>query len=142
MFYGLTSSTTAGHLARAILEGIAFRVFTVADVMAKDSGQALRTPLRVDGGLTRNWFLMQFLAGLLNCEIVVPPCDETSALGVAWMAGLQAGLYRDQKDLESRWKPAKVFEPRMNSSERARHISRHKRAIRHLLAWSQDGSLA
>jgi glycerol kinase len=142
MFCGLTGSTTAAHLARAILEGIAFRVFTVADVMAKDSGQPLRTPLRVDGGLTRNRFLMQFLAGLLNCELVVPPCDETTALGVAWMAGLQAGLYRNQKALESRWEPAKVFEPQMSSSERARHISRHKRAIRHLLAWSQDGSLA
>jgi glycerol kinase len=142
MFYGLTSSTTAAHLTRAILEGVAFRVFTIADVMAKDSAQPLREPLRVDGGLTRNRFLMQFLAGLLNYELAVPPCDETTALGVAWMAGLEAGLYRSQDDLESRWRPARTFEPQMSSSERAGHISRHKRAIRHLLEWSQDASFA
>lgn len=141
MFLGLTGSTTTAHLARAILEGIAFRVFTVANVMAKDSGRPLQAPLRVDGGLTRNGFLMRFLAGLLHCELVVPPCDETTALGVAWMAGLQAGLYRDQQQLESRWKPARTIEAQMSPSERARHISRHKRATRRLLAWSRDERL-
>ena len=132
------NSTTSAHLARAILEGVAMRVYTVAEIMARESVQPLLAPLRVDGGLTRNRFFMQFLSGLLDCELVVPPCDETTALGIAWMAGLEAGLYRSQEDLESRWKPAQSFEPRMSSSERAGHISRHKRAIRHLLEWSRD----
>jgi glycerol kinase len=138
MIYGLTSATTTAHLARAILEGVALRVYTVAVIMANDSGRPLQAPLRVDGGLTRNRFLMQFLSGLLDCELAVPACDETTALGVAWMAGLEAGLYRSESDLESRWKPARTFQPQMSSTERAGHISRHKQAIRHLLAWSRE----
>jgi glycerol kinase len=138
MFHGLTSSTTAAHLARAILEGVALRVYSVAETMARESGQPLQAPLRVDGGLTRNRFFLQFLSGLLNCELAIPPCDETTALGVAWMAGLEAGLYRNERELESRWKPALSIEPQMSSSERAGHIGRHKRAIKHLLQWSRD----
>jgi glycerol kinase len=138
MFYGLNSTTTVAHLVRAVLEGVALRVYTVAETMARESGRPIKSPLRVDGGLTRNRFLMQFLSDLLNCELVIPSCDETTALGVAWMAGLEAGLYRSEKDLEMRWKPARSIEPRMSSSERARHIGRHKRAIRHLLEWARN----
>ena len=140
LIYGLKNSTTTAHIARAILEGVALRVYTVAEIMAKESVQPLLAPLRVDGGLTRNRFFMQFLSGVMDCELVIPPCDETTALGIAWMAGLEAGLYRSQQDLESQWKPAHSFQPRMSSTERAGHISRHKRAIRHLLEWSQDAT--
>jgi glycerol kinase len=138
MFYGLTMATTAAHLVRAILEGVALQVCTVAAIMARDSGRPLQAPLRVDGGLTRSPFLMKFLSGLLDCELAVPACEETTALGVAWMAGLEAGLYPSEQAFEERWKPALIFQPRMSSSERDGHIRRHKTAIRRLLAWDYE----
>lgn len=135
---GLHTGTSRAHVVRALLEGIALRVYTVAETMTAESGQALRSPLRVDGGLTRNTFLMEFLAGILDCTLAVPECDETTALGAAYMAGLEAGIFRSQQALEQAWRPGRTFEPSMTAVERSGHIETHRRAIRHLLNWSRD----
>lgn len=136
MLHGITAATTAAHVVRALLEGIALRVFTVAELMAKESGQPLRSPLRVDGGLSQNAFLMQFFADLLNLEVAVPECHETTSLGVAHMAGLGAGLFRDEADLAARWRAARIYQPSMPPDLRAEHIHRHRRAIRSVIAWN------
>jgi glycerol kinase len=88
---GLTRGTTAGHIARAALEGIAFQVADVLEVMKEDSGIALNE-LRVDGGASANNLLMQVQADMLNVPVVRPKVVETTALGAAYLAGVGSGL--------------------------------------------------
>lgn len=136
--YGLSTSTTRANIVRALLEGIALRVVTIAETMAKESGQDLTARLRADGGLTRNAWLMQFLADVLNVPIEVPACDEATALGIAYMAGLKAGIFRSEAQLEKQWRCARRYEPAMSLSERQEHIARHKRAVKQVIAWGCD----
>jgi glycerol kinase len=96
---GLTRGTTAGHLARAALEGIAFQVADVLDVMREDSGITLNE-LRVDGGASRNDLLMQFQADMLKVPVVRPRIVETTALGAAYLAGLATGFWKSFDDLQ------------------------------------------
>ncbi len=135
MVLGISNATTRAHLIRAMFEGIALRVHTVAELLAKDSGRALSPALRVDGGLSQNDFLMQLLADLLQAPVEVPACHEMTALGVAYMAGLEARVFPSQGRLEKLWRCARRFEPQMSDAERRKHIARHRRAIRNLLAW-------
>ena len=103
--FGLTRGSTAGHLARAVLESIAFQSADVLFAMEKDAGLTL-TELRVDGGATANELLMQFQADLLGVPVVRPEVLETTALGAAYLAGLAVGYLegrrRDPRELESR----------------------------------------
>ncbi len=138
MVLGLSTASTRAHVIRAMFEGIALRVFTVAELMARESGCALRPALRADGGLSQNDFLMQFLADMLQAPVEVPACHEMTALGVAYMAGLEAGVFPSQAHLEKLWRCARRFEPRMSDAERREHIARHRRAIRSLLAWRSE----
>src|SRR5207249_9152469 len=94
---GLTRGTTAAHLARAALEGIAFQVADVLDVMKEDSGTAL-DELRVDGGACSNNLLMQFQADILGVPVVRPKITETTALGAAFLAGLATGFWKDKAE--------------------------------------------
>ena len=99
---GLTRGTTAAHLARAALEGIAFQVADVLDVMKEDSGIAL-SELRVDGGAATNNLLMQFQADILRVPIVRPKIVETTALGAAYLAGLAIGFWKDRTEVQQVW---------------------------------------
>ena len=92
---GLTRGTTAGHIARAALEGIAFQVADVLEVMKEDSGIPVRE-LRVDGGASANNLLMQFQADILQVPVVRPKVVETTALGAAYLAGLAVGFWKDR----------------------------------------------
>jgi glycerol kinase len=84
---------------------------------------------------------MEFLSGLLGVPLEVPACDEATALGIAFMAGLKAGVYGSEEELERRWRCARRYEPDMNDSERREHIARHRRAVRHVLAWGGNAPL-
>jgi glycerol kinase len=88
---GLTRATTAAHVARAALEGIAFQVADLLDAMRADSGADV-SELRVDGGAARNNLLLQFQADVLGVPVVRPAMTETTALGAAYLAGLAVGL--------------------------------------------------
>src|SRR5205814_4193791 len=92
---GLTRGTTAAHIARAALEGIAFRVADVLHAMESDAGIKLKE-LRVDGGACANNLLMQFQADLLGVPVVRPQVPETTALGAAYLAGLAVGFWKDR----------------------------------------------
>lgn len=131
--HGITGATTRAHIVRAMLEGVALRVATVAELMARESGRRLHAPLRVDGGLTRNEFLMRFLAGLLDLPIETPECPEATALGIAYMAGLEAGVFRSEAQIERLWRPGRRYEPSMTAAERRRHLANHRRGIRRSL---------
>ncbi len=109
---GLTRGTTAGHVARAALESIAYQVGDILDAIHGDSGIALQE-LRVDGGASTNDTLMQFQADLLGVPVVRPEVTETTALGAAYLAGLAVGFWPSVDALAGQWRVARQFDPAM-----------------------------
>ncbi len=107
---GITRGTTAAHIARAALDGIAFQTYDIAQAMAKDMDDRL-TELKVDGGASRNNLLMQFQADLLGIKVVRPKITETTALGAAYLAGLGVGFWNSVDELRRQWKVEHTFEP-------------------------------
>ncbi len=107
---GITRGTTAAHIARAALDGIAFQTYDIALAMAKDMNAPL-VELKVDGGASRNNLLMQYQADLLGINVVRPRITETTALGAAYLAGLAVGYWKDIDDIKSQWKEEKSFTP-------------------------------
>jgi glycerol kinase len=110
--FGLTRGATAGHIARAALEAIAFQSADVLAAMERDAGITL-TELRVDGGATANNLLMQFQADVLGVPVVRPKVLETTALGAGYLAGLAVGYWRDAGDVRANWQVDRRFEPAM-----------------------------
>jgi glycerol kinase len=117
---GITRGTTAGHIARAALESIAYQVADLLDAMAADAGITL-TELRVDGGAAINDMLMQFQADLLGVPVVRPLVTETTALGAAYLAGLAVGFWKSIDAITGQWRVDRRFEPRM-ARDRAREL--------------------
>ena len=133
---GLTRGTTAAHLARAALEGIAFQVADVLEVMREDSGIPM-DGLRVDGGACANDLLMQFQADILQVPVVRPKVIETTALGAAYLAGLAVGFWKDRSDVSRSWQVDRTFEPEL-SSERAEELkSRWRKALDRARDWEE-----
>jgi glycerol kinase len=131
---GLTRGTTAGHIARAALEGIAFQVADVLDAMRDDSGIQTRQ-LRVDGGACTNNLLMQFQADLLQAPVTRPAVIETTALGAAYLAGLATGFWKGRGNVTAAWKAERTFEPAMSADEVAHRRSRWAEALKRARAW-------
>ncbi|HOX42024.1 MAG TPA: glycerol kinase GlpK [Myxococcota bacterium] len=125
---GLTRGTTAAHLARATLEGIAFQVRDVVVAMRQDLGAPLGF-LRVDGGASQNDLLVQFQSDLLEVEIHRPRITETTSLGAALLAGLAAGVWRDREDIRRRWAIEKTFRPAMAPEVCRAHLARWEAAV-------------
>jgi glycerol kinase len=125
---GLTRGTSRAHIVRATLESIAYQVRDVVEAMESDTG--LRTPvLRADGGGSVNSFLMQFQADQLGVPVEVPEVAETTALGVAYLAGLAVGFWEDQETIASSWRLSRRYEPRMDPRVRDDLYSGWKRAV-------------
>ncbi|MBI1932836.1 MAG: glycerol kinase GlpK [Ignavibacteriales bacterium] len=112
---GITRGTTSGHIARAALEAIAYQTSDVLRAMESDS-EIKVTELRVDGGATSNNLLMQFQSDILNIPLVRPMISETTALGVAYLAGLAVGYWDNLDSISSQWAIDKKFEPQMDSN--------------------------
>jgi glycerol kinase len=131
---GLTRGTTAAHLARAALEGIAFQVADVLAVMKEDSGIAM-SALRVDGGACANDMLMQFQADILQAPVVRPKVIETTALGAAYLAGLATGFWKDRSELSRIWQVDRTFEPQMSADIAEHRRARWKQALDRARDW-------
>jgi glycerol kinase len=131
---GITRGTTKAHLARAALEGIAFQVADVLDVMRADSGIALGE-LRADGGAAANALLMQFQADILGVPVVRPKVIETTALGAAFLAGLAVGFWSSPADLTGAWQIDRRFEPQIGEDERASRRARWTKALERARDW-------
>ena len=129
---GITRGTTAAHLARAALEGIAFETYDVVDAMRRDAGIALRS-LKVDGGASRNNLMMQFQADILNTDVVRPVVTETTALGAAYLAGLAVGFWGSLDELKAQWQAERVFTPAASTAEVAKAVDGWKEAIKRTL---------
>ena len=108
--YGISRGTTAAHIARAALEGIAFQTMDIVNAMQKDAGVTLKE-LKVDGGASRNNLLMQFQADILGTSVIRPKVTETTALGAAYLAGLAVGYWEDLEHIKSQWQVDKEFTP-------------------------------
>jgi glycerol kinase len=131
---GLTRDTSAAHICRAALEGVAYQVADLIDAMAADTGRRL-TELRVDGGASHSAFLMQFQADLLRIPVVRPAVTETTALGAAYLAGLAVGYWKNLEGIGRQWKVEKVFEPKMPSARAAELRSRWNEALGRARNW-------
>ena len=133
---GLTGYASAGHLARAVLESTAFQTWEIVQSMAKDCDTQIEA-LRVDGGMVANDLLMQFQSDILAVPVIRPKIAETTALGVAYAAGLSAGFWSDMADLKSHWQEDKLWSPRMPESERQKRLAYWKKAIARSLDWQE-----
>ncbi|HEU0199138.1 MAG TPA: glycerol kinase GlpK [Burkholderiaceae bacterium] len=109
---GLTRGSTAGHIARAALQSIAYQAADLLHAMEADAGRRV-AELRVDGGAAANDLLLQFQADLLGVRVVRPRVLETTALGAAYLAGLATGVWRDVDEIAAQWQADRVFEPKM-----------------------------
>jgi len=136
---GLTRGTSAGHLARAALEAIAFQSADLLDAMQKDAGVA-QGELRVDGGAARNDLLMQFQADLIGVPVVRPQVTETTALGAAYLAGLGVGFWKTTDEIAHQWRAERRFEPRTKASEAQAQRARWTRAVERAKSWQSEGS--
>lgn len=112
--YGITRGTTAGHIARAALEGIAFQTMDIVQAMEKDAGCPLKE-LKVDGGATANNLMMQFQADILGTSVIRPQVTETTALGAAYLAGLAVGYWDSIDHIKSQWGVEKEFTPQADA---------------------------
>ena len=127
--FGLTRSTNKSQFVRAALEAIAYQCKDVVEVMQKETGQVIKN-LKVDGGATKNTYLVQFQSDILHTVIKLPKCLETTALGAAYMAGLQCGLYPNLESIRKIHEYQAIYNPKMNRQEINRLYKGWKKAIK------------
>jgi glycerol kinase len=135
MIIGLTRDTSAAHIARAALEGVAYQVADLTDAMQADTGKKLKE-LRVDGGASQSAFMMQFQADLLQIPVVRPKVTETTALGAAYLAGLAVGYWKNVDSISQQWQADRVFEPKMPRAQVDELRSRWNEALGRAKDWA------
>lgn len=131
---GLTRFTDKRHIARAVLEAVAYQTRDVLQAMEADSGQSLST-LYVDGGMVANDFLMQFQSDMLGVPVIRPVNVETTALGAAYAAGLAVGFFADLDHLRGLWSEGRRWEPSMEAAERDRLYASWGKAVERTFGW-------
>ena len=136
LLIGLERSTTAGHVARATVESMAYQSLDVVRAMEADAGASM-TGLRVDGGAAVNDALMQFQADLLGTRVQRPVVAETTALGAAYLAGLAVGFWADEDDVTRNWALDHEFEPQSRPAERDRLAAGWQRAVERSRGWAE-----
>ena len=134
---GISRGTSAAHIARAALEGIALQNADVMQAMQADAELPI-LELRVDGGVSRNDLLMQFQSDILGVPVLRPQITETTALGAASLAGLATGFWGNESALAQHWQCEKRFEPRMSEDERLNRLTRWKDAITRASGWARN----
>jgi glycerol kinase len=125
---GLTRDSTQAHIVRAALEAQAFQTADLMKAMKADTGK-LPAIIRADGGLVANKFVCQFIADMLDTSLDIPAVTETTALGAARLAGLQAGVYQGLDDIAQSWRCARRYKPRMKADKRKELYSGWQKAV-------------
>jgi glycerol kinase len=133
---GLTRGSTAAHIARAALEGIAYQVADVLHAMEADAKVRLKE-LRVDGGAAKNALMMQLQSDLLGVPVVRPRVTETTALGAAYLAGLAVGYWKDQAQIAEQWEVERRFEPATRPKGRGARLAGWHRALERAKRWEE-----
>ena len=132
--YGITRGTGPKELARAALEAVCFQTRDLLDAMRGDWGAARETVLRVDGGMVASDWTMQRLADLLDAPVDRPTVLETTALGAAYLAGLESGLYPEPAVFAERWALNRRFTPALDAETRDHKLTAWKDAVRRTLS--------
>jgi len=130
--FGLTRDTGIAEIVRAALESVVYQTFDLMQAMRGDSGGELQA-LRVDGGMVANDWFLQFLADLLDIPVERPRVTETTALGAAYLAGVQLGIYESLQAICSYWQRDALFTPNLNQKDRSELLLGWKKAISRVL---------
>lgn len=134
---GLTRGVNKDHIIRATLESLAYQVNDVLEAMKADSG-ILLSALKVDGGASANNFLMQAQADVSQAPVHRPNCVETTAMGVAYLAGLAVGYWKDKEDVKKNWTIDRIFQPQIAKETRQKMLSGWKKAVRYAHGWAKE----
>lgn len=134
--HGLTRGTGRAEIARAALESVAFQTRDLLEAMRGDAPNLDSVVLRVDGGMTANDWLMQCLADMLDAPVDRPGTTETTALGAAWLAGMDAGAYPGQGDFADTWRRERRFTPALGKAARESRYAGWHNALRRTLSGS------
>jgi glycerol kinase len=136
---GLTRDTTRAHVVRATLEAVAYQTKDLWEAFRQDYGQPI-TQLKVDGGMVKNDWMLQFLADMLACKVDRPKVIETTASGAAFLAGLGLGIFKELQDINLFRQVDQIFEPNMPQIKRDKYYRQWKTAIQSVLLHAQGVS--
>lgn len=135
--FGLTRGANKNHIIRAALESIAYQTKDLIDAMAEDIGDKLNS-IKVDGGASRNKFLMQFQADILGTNVIRPIISETTALGAAYLAGIAVGFWKDKEEVKKFWHKSDEFEPKLDSETVKKYYNGWQKAVKRSLKWEEE----
>lgn len=128
--FGLTRGSGPAEFAKAALESVGFQTRDLLEAMSADwQTEGVQPTLRVDGGMSASDWAMQFLSDIIGAPVDRPAIQETTALGVAWLAGMYAGIYPDQATFAAQWACETEFEPNMDASQRQERYGSWQRAV-------------
>ena len=133
---GITRGTRREHIIRAAQESIAYQVADLVSAMENDTGSPL-TQLKADGGASRDMFLMQFQADIMNRSVRRPAIRETTALGAAYLAGLAVGLWKNQDEIRNLWACDMIYKPDMEETQRKKLLSGWHKAVSRSRDWTE-----
>ncbi|WP_195377308.1 glycerol kinase GlpK [Anaerotruncus rubiinfantis] len=134
---GITRGTRREHIIRAAQESIAYQSLELVEAMEKDTGIPMQE-LKVDGGASRDRFLMQFQADILGKRVRRPMIRETTALGAAYLAGLATGVWKSQDEIRKLWSCDTSFQPDMDEDRRGQLLDGWRKAVGRSLGWAKD----
>ena len=137
LLIGITGGTTKAHLARAVVEAMAYQTRDVLEVMHREAGLPLKE-LRVDGGASVMDMLLQFQADITGTVVRRAATFDTTALGAAYLAGLASGFWSNIEELAGRWKQSAIFEPQMEEAARDALYAGWQKAVKRSLGWAED----
>lgn len=135
--FGLTRGTNRNHMIRAALEAIAYQTMDVMEAMKLDTNLDI-TCLKVDGGASKNNFLMQFQADIMDVNVQRAKIMETTALGVAYLAGLYVGVWNSLEEIKNSWNKEREYVPDMNEVEKNQYITKWHKAVAMCQGWEKD----
>ena len=134
---GLTRGANKNHIIRAALESIAYQSRDLMDAMEEDSGCRLNS-IKVDGGASRNNFLMQFQADITGTKVIRPIITETTALGAAYLAGLAVGFWKSKEEIATKWCVSQAYEPQYDEDKKEKLYRGWKKAVTRAMAWEEE----
>ncbi len=137
LLVGMTRGTHRGHVARAVLESMAYQTRDIIEAMQRDSGITLEE-LRCDGGASVNSVLMQFQSDILGVRVEVPSIVETTALGAAYLAGLAVGFWESREELAEKWALGRSYDPGLDPARREKLFDRWHKAVALSRGWALD----
>tara|TARA_B100001057_G_scaffold170805_1_gene171597 strand:+ start:522 stop:1997 length:1476 start_codon:yes stop_codon:yes gene_type:complete len=133
--YGITRDTSKGDIIKAALKSICFQTKDLLESLKLDLGDEIQDDMtmRVDGGMSNNNWMMQFLADILNIKVERPINHETTVMGAAYLAGLKVEFFSNLRDIEDLWKSDRIFIPNMDEEDRQAMYSNWKKTVNNLI---------